>query len=460
MSPIDPFPHLHTRPSHGWVNDPNGIGRWEGRWHVMYQWNPNAPDHGDIHWGHMSSTDLLSWRDEGVALRPRPGTIDAAGVWSGVAVPEGGGAALVYTAVSADASTARVAVARQESDGDWVQPERTATDHPDHGRWFDVRDPFVVLVGGRRLGIMGAGQFDITNGHHGSAETRERTRTGAVLVYDADDLDDWRLLGTLLTAAELPAHMVGSGTFWECPQLVPFGERWLLVVSWDEPVPADERRGESAPERRHGVAAYVGDLDLSGSVPRFVPTAETPLDHGPDFYAPQLVVDDGRILAWGWSWEGRGTGTNHRSAADIAASGWAGTLTFPREVMAGPSGLPVCMPAHELDRLRGGGLQVQEVDGVYEMHTSEPAWMHTATGDVMIDLVNDTTGAVRAAWRGSTSGTVDVFADGSIVEMFTATGSTTLRAYPAAGERWRVRSTGPAQAQVLHLPDEPDLPGG
>ncbi|MEZ5230323.1 MAG: glycoside hydrolase family 32 protein [Acidimicrobiales bacterium] len=213
MSPIDPFPHLHTRPSHGWVNDPNGIGRWEGRWHVMYQWNPNAPDHGDIHWGHMSSTDLLSWRDEGVALRPRPGTIDAAGVWSGVAVPEGGGAALVYTAVSADASTARVAVARQESDGDWVQPERTATDHPDHGRWFDVRDPFVVLVGGRRLGIMGAGQFDITNGHHGSAETRERTRTGAVLVYDADDLDDWRLLGTLLTAAELPAHMVGSGTF-------------------------------------------------------------------------------------------------------------------------------------------------------------------------------------------------------------------------------------------------------
>ncbi|MEZ5230322.1 MAG: hypothetical protein R2710_27760 [Acidimicrobiales bacterium] len=74
--------------------------------------------------------------------------------------------------------------------------------------------------------------------------------------------------------------------------------------------------------------------------------------------------------------------------------------------------------------------------------------------------MNDTTGAVRAAWRGSTSGTVDVFADGSIVEMFTATGSTTLRAYPAAGERWRVRSTGPAQAQVLHLPDEPDLPGG
>ncbi|HPQ85464.1 MAG TPA: hypothetical protein PLQ14_13485, partial [Actinomycetota bacterium] len=85
---------MHARPALGWVNDPNGIGRWDGRWHVMYQWNPAAAVHGDIHWGHMSSADLLSWRDDGVALRPRPGDIDAAGVWSGVAVPDAGGVAL------------------------------------------------------------------------------------------------------------------------------------------------------------------------------------------------------------------------------------------------------------------------------------------------------------------------------------------------------------------------------
>ena len=100
----------------------------------MYQWNPAAAVHGDIHWGHMSSADLLSWRDDGVALRPRPGDIDAAGVWSGVAVPDAGGVALVYTAVPDDARHACVAVARQAADGTWAQPGRVATQHPDHRR--------------------------------------------------------------------------------------------------------------------------------------------------------------------------------------------------------------------------------------------------------------------------------------------------------------------------------------
>ena len=153
---IDPFPHLHVRPADGWVNDPNGIGHWDGRWHVMYQWNPNAPQHGDIHWGHMSSADLLSWRDEGVVLRPRPEGLDAAGVWSGVAVPDGGGVALVYSAVPDHAWHAGVAVARRGGDGAWVQPDRRAAEHPDRSRWRAVREPFVLLPGARGVGLLGA----------------------------------------------------------------------------------------------------------------------------------------------------------------------------------------------------------------------------------------------------------------------------------------------------------------
>ncbi|HMO11703.1 MAG TPA: hypothetical protein PKB06_09430 [Actinotalea sp.] len=42
--------------------------------------------------------------------------------------------------------------------------------------------------------------------------------------------------------------------------------------------------------------------------------------------------------------------------------------------------------------------------------------------------------------------------DGSIVEVFDVTGSTTLRAYPRGGERWRVRSAGPATAATLLAP--------
>jgi len=443
----DHFPHLHVRPTHGWVNDPNGIGQWDGRWHVMYQWNPNAPEHRDVHWGHMSSPDLLSWRDEGVALRPRPGRLDAAGVWSGVAVQEAAGVALVYTAVPDHARHACVAVARPGVDGTWIQPDRTATEHPDHDRWIEVRDPFIVSVAGRRLGIMGAGRAADAGLHDAAADQARRPRRGAALVYDADDLDRWSLLGPLLAADELPDDMEGPGAIWECPQLLPVGDRWLLVVSWDDGVPTPGPDGTLS--RHQGVTGYVGDLDVSGPAPRFVAGTETKLDLGPDFYAPQLVADGDRVLAWGWSWEGRGTGTNHRSDSEIAASGWAGTVTFPREVVIDSSGAAKCIPARELAGLVGEPLDVRHAQGSWEVLTSASAWTFIAEGGAQLDLVDESTGQARPVWRDDGPGATRVFIDGSIVEVFTSTGSTTVRAYPASGERWRGRSTSPLAAASL-----------
>ncbi|MYL03822.1 MAG: glycoside hydrolase family 32 protein [Acidimicrobiaceae bacterium] len=52
------------------MNDPNGPIRLGGRYHLYYQHNPDAPVWGNLHWGHASSTDLLRWRHEPIALRP------------------------------------------------------------------------------------------------------------------------------------------------------------------------------------------------------------------------------------------------------------------------------------------------------------------------------------------------------------------------------------------------------
>lgn len=435
---IDPFPHLHIRPERGWVNDPNGIGHWDGRWHVMYQWNPNAPVHGDIHWGHMSSADLLAWRDEGVALAPRAGGLDAAGAWSGVAVPEPGGVALVYAAVRDDAGSAAVAVARPGADGGWVQPDVAAADHPDHSRWVDVRDPFLLTVGGRRVGILGAGRVAVGG--------RQR---GAVLVYDAGDLDRWSLLGELVAADDLPETMAGAGAIWECPQLVQVGADWLLVVSWDAGPAAEVAGPAGTTVRPMGVTGYVGALDVSGPAPRFVPRTATAFDHGPDFYAPQLVPDGDRVLAWGWSWEGRGTGPNRPCATETV---WAGTLTLPREVVVDPTGSPRFIPARELAALLGESLGIRATDGRYELGTAEPAWTATADGWVELDLVDGATGLARSVWTGSASAPTRVFVDGSIVEVFGPSGSTTVRAYPAAGEFWRLTADEGLEAATLRVP--------
>ena len=108
------FPGLHIRPAHGWLNDPNGLCRIEGRYHVFFQYNPVAPVHVNIHWGHVSSTDLLNWREHPNALVPRPGEIDAEGCWSGCVVEDSGVPTAVYTANRGQPSDAGVALARSD----------------------------------------------------------------------------------------------------------------------------------------------------------------------------------------------------------------------------------------------------------------------------------------------------------------------------------------------------------
>jgi beta-fructofuranosidase len=414
VAPIDHFPGLHVRPATGWVNDPNGLGFWDGRWHVMFQWNPSGPVHDAIHWGHMSSPDLLHWRDEGVALRPRPGAIDQAGVWSGVAtIDDGGRPALVYSALSEDPDTAVVAIARQSAGGGWEQQDVVVLPAPPDDTVHDVRDPYVVQIDGHRYGIQGAGTV---------------RGDGAVLLYDASDLECWTPLGMLLSRSDVPGPLDARGSIWECPQLVPIEDEWLLVVSWFE-------GGTGA----QGVSGFVGRLEPQPSGIRFVPRNGSALDHGPDFYAPQLLRHGDRILAWAWSWEGRGRGTNHRDPAATTAAGWAGTLTFPREVVLHHE-VVMCRPAPELDALRREPLGHATPGTAFT--TQESAWTAEIPGPATLSLAGGDTD--RTAWTGSPAlpgRPIRAYVDGSIIEIFDpAHGSSTLRAYARPVERWALHT--------------------
>lgn len=65
-----PTTTYHLRPERGWLNDPNGMTCVDGVWHVFFQHNPAAPVHGQIAWGHATSTDLALWRLRPVAFSP------------------------------------------------------------------------------------------------------------------------------------------------------------------------------------------------------------------------------------------------------------------------------------------------------------------------------------------------------------------------------------------------------
>jgi beta-fructofuranosidase len=96
----------------------------DGRWHVFFQHNPSAAVHTDIHWGHVSSDDLVSWREHPVAFAPTPSGPDQTGCWSGVCLDLGDRVAALYTGIATTPVESNVCL-RYASDPDldeWSPP--------------------------------------------------------------------------------------------------------------------------------------------------------------------------------------------------------------------------------------------------------------------------------------------------------------------------------------------------
>jgi len=311
--PHRPTYHLSTPAN--WLNDPNGVIQWNGRYHVFYQYNPGGPYHDTIHWGHAVSDDLVHWEDQAVALTPSPDGPDRDGCWSGCAVDDDGAATILYTGGRDRKQLPCLATAEDPELRRWAKdkdnpiieelpsdPNVLSTEHWDG----EFRDHCVWQEDGTWYQLIGAGMDD---------------GGGVVLLYESDDLRDWEYCGPILSGdRDIPEE-----TVWECPELLDLGPKQLLHVSNYE-----------------DVVYFLGTFDGED----FEPECRDKLDHG-DYYAPQSMrTDDDRILTWGWVPEAR----------DVSAqwdAGWSGTMSLPREIsLAGDSRLRQ-RPAEELTTLRG-----------------------------------------------------------------------------------------------------------
>jgi beta-fructofuranosidase len=319
-------PGFHLAGPAHWVNDPNGLIQYDGRYHVFYQYNPGGPYHGTIHWGHAVSDDLVHWDDEPVALAPDVDGPDRDGCWSGCAVVDDDGTpTLLYTGGRDRKQLPCLATAAPvDEDGDGEGGTDgdggtggVDTGHEDGATRYDLgtweKDPRNPIIDEAPSGL------DILETPDWEAEFRDHCVWtqgdtwyqvigsgiagvgGTALLYRADGLDDWSFVGPLLTG-----DWEGAGAVWECPELVDLGDAQLLHVSDDD-----------------RVVYFLGESDLE--TPGFEVRRRGLLDYG-DFYAPQSMrTDDGRLLTWGWLPPARDTDAQW-------AAGWSGCLSLPREL--------------------------------------------------------------------------------------------------------------------------------
>ena len=103
----------HFEPRTGWMNDPNGLIFYNGKYHAFFQHNPYKPVWGPMHWGHAVSDDLIHWEELEIALRPDMEYENTGGCFSGSAVEKDGVLYLFYTSVSEKlGQTQSVAISR------------------------------------------------------------------------------------------------------------------------------------------------------------------------------------------------------------------------------------------------------------------------------------------------------------------------------------------------------------
>lgn len=323
MKAGDPHrPTFHFLPPANWMNDPNGFIQWGSTYHLFYQYNPSAPLHENIHWGHAKSEDLVHWQHLPVALAPTPGGPDARGCWSGVTVDDQGTPTIIYSGAVGNRQRACLATS---SDGllTWRKDPRNPV-IPEPLAGLDIteyRDRSVWREGDAWYHVIGAGIRDVG---------------GAALLYRSSDLHHWDYLHPLCSRDELDPDSVMDGPMWECPDFFGLGNRHVLITSvWDA--------------KRSYAAAAVGEYHAH----RFIARVTRKLDHGDtDFYAPQSTRDrTGRRIVLGWVQEGR-------SIAAQMKAGWSGLMSLPRELQLARDGWLNIRPVAELESLRAGWMRV------------------------------------------------------------------------------------------------------
>lgn len=348
-------PRYHLMSPSSWLNDPNGPLCWKGRYHMFYQYSPIISNQGPKSWGHAVSSDLVHWKNLGIAVAPTPGGPDKNGCWTGSAVIVDGVPTLVYTGASWSAESERaerqkgliperqmVAVAADPNDVNltkWIKiPENPVLGAPPAGlKAVGWRDPSVWKEGDTWYMVIGSGEVG----------------RGMALLYASKDVRNWTYLHPLAVAKPDPEAQDPSRPFasmWECPDFFVLDGQPVLLVA----------RGNQYLTGKY--SDHVFQQEFGGQI-----------DFGSAAYAQKTMQDDkGRRIWWAWIHE-------KRSANAQIAAGWAGVMSLPKLLTLQRDGSLGVEPVPELEILRKGH---KKIPG-HDIEPNGPLLLKQVSGDCL-----------------------------------------------------------------------------
>ena len=314
----------HVQPVTGLSSDPNGFALYKGVWHLFYQWCPWGAVHGLKYWYHVSSEDLINWKNEGIGLAPDR-DYDNKGTHSGSAISKDDDLYFFYTGNHRDENWIRTpytCAAVLGPDGKPIKLEEPLfgprPDYSEHQRdpkivWNEEKQRYYIFIGAQTL-----------------------DKKGTVLIYQSEQLlKGWSFAGAL----KVPGYE-DFGGMWECPCIQRISGKDVLIFSPQyTTLPG---RGNST---NHNVY-LIGQMDYD----TLTFTPEGPyryLDFGFDFYAAQLaanVTDPDKAIMISWI----GLPDNHYPTEE---NDWEGSMTLPRELRI-KNGALVQTPVFGIEALR------------------------------------------------------------------------------------------------------------
>ena len=310
--PHRPLWHL-TCPEHAdsMPFDPNGALHWKGRHHLFYIFQRPDPDSGKtIHcWGHVSSIDLVHWRQHPVALDVAADDPDRS-IFSGNAFLDNNGTPTIcYHGVGVGNclahSTDPLLEHWTKHPGNPIVPIPQPGDSG-HGVW-ESWDPHAWVENGHCHAIFGGRQA----AHFSGPDWNQLAYTGPFLHGD-----------TMMDAEDDVS----------CPDFFKLGDKHVLI----------------AISHQKGVRWWSGDWDgkefNAGQQDRITWP-------GGLYFAPEtFLTPDGRRILWGWVLDPRPYDPER---------GWSGVLGAPTVVSEAADGNLRFAPASELEALRLNPVSLQ-----------------------------------------------------------------------------------------------------